>query len=161
MLCTPKILCAMDEQYEVSSTPPTEDEYKDLRNQAAPGWPLEKDETPIEDACYSITVRNKDTQGLAGFGSIQLTHDGKALEFYDLLVMPDDQSNGIGSKITDSIIEWSREYVDQKNQPWIALRGKAARGRNSYFERFGFETTNQDENKNEIRKKIHSTEEDT
>lgn len=147
----------MNQDYEVSSTPPTEDEYAELREQAAADWPMEEEETPVEDAEYSVTVRKKNTQELVGFGSARKRYNGEALEYYDLLVKPDHQSNGIGSKITESIIEWSKQYLDNVDQPWIALRGKVRRGKNSYFEQFGFQTIQQDDKRNEIRMKIESS----
>lgn len=119
---------------------PTIEEYKELRELV--NWKPDDDETTqkmLDNSYYHDTVRDKENSTLIGHGSIILI-DECFFEVYDVIVKDQYQHQGIGTNIMNRIIKVCQHYADNCTSDGIKVMLKAAKARNSFYEKFGFRT---------------------
>ena len=114
---------------------PTADEMNRL--QESVGWGR-RDEKIIEEALdntlYSLCVYDEDK--LIGYGRI-IGDKTIFLYIHDVKVIPEYQGRGIGKGIMEALIKQVDEY--KKVNPNIRTYLGASKGRESFYEQFGFE----------------------
>lgn len=114
---------------------PTPAEYNML-SEAVGG--SSKEESIIEEAfkntLYSLCVYDEDK--LIGYGRI-IGDKTIFLYFHDLKVFPEHQNQGIGSEIMQRLLKQVDEY--KKANPKIRTYLGAAKGKEGFYEKFGFE----------------------
>ena len=112
----------------------TPEEYMDLRRQA--GWmefPPEEARTCVENAYLVLCVRDEDK----AVGVARLLWDGGYVAFLsDVLVSPPYQGRGIGRKLVEAVIQRIRD--DMKPGYKVKLTLNSAKGKEPFYERFGF-----------------------
>ena len=113
----------------------TPEEYMELRRRV--GWmefPLEEARNCVENAYMVICVRNEDDKAV---GVVRLLWDGGYVAFLsDVIVDPDYQGQGIGRTLVKAVIE--RIKADMKPGYKIKLNLNAAKGKELFYEKFGF-----------------------
>lgn len=106
----------------------------DLRSQA--GWmefPPEEARICVENAYLVLCVRD---EGKA-VGVARLLWDGGYVAFLsDVLVSPPYQGRGIGRKLVEAVIQRIRD--DMKPGYKVKLTLNSAKGKEPFYERFGF-----------------------
>lgn len=114
---------------------PTPEEYNMLSE--AVGW-RSKEKSIIEEAfkntLYSLCVFDEDK--FIGFGRI-IGDKTIFLYFHDIKVHPEYQHQGIGTEIMERLLKQVDEY--KKVNPKIRTYLGAAKGKEGFYERFGFE----------------------
>ena len=114
---------------------PTPEEYNMLSE--AVGWGS-KEKSIIEEAfkntLYSLCVYDEDK--FIGFGRI-IGDKTIFLYFHDLKVLPEYQNQGIGTEIMRRLLKQVDEY--KKVNPKIRTYLGAAKGKEGFYEKFGFE----------------------
>ena len=114
---------------------PTCEEYNMLSE--AVGWGS-KEESILEEAfkntLYSLCVYDEDK--FIGFGRI-IGDKTIFLYFHDLKVLPEYQGQGIGTGIMRKLLNQVDEY--KKVNPDIRTYLGAAKGKEGFYEKFGFE----------------------
>jgi len=114
---------------------PTADEMNML--QESVGWGR-RDEKIIEEALdntlYSLCVYDEDK--LIGYGRI-IGDKTIFLYIHDVMVIPEYQGRGIGKGIMEALLKQVDEY--KKVNPNIRTYLGASKGRESFYEQFGFE----------------------
>ena len=105
-----------------------------LRNSA--GWPqmhLEQIETGLKNSAFIIAAKDgNNTVGMA-----RLVSDGGYVVFIvDVLVLPEYQRKGIGKTMMEKIMEYICGKL--KDGYCIQVDLMAAKGRESFYEKFGF-----------------------
>lgn len=114
---------------------PTADEMNRL--QESVGWGR-RDEKIIEEALdntlYSLCVYDEDK--LIGYGRI-IGDKTIFLYIHDVMVIPEYQGRGIGKGIMEALLKQVDEY--KKVNPNIRTYLGASKGRESFYEQFGFE----------------------
>lgn len=111
---------------------PTPQEYLLLRKKILWEEYIEDDvETALVNSLYSVSVYEKNQ--MIGFGRV--VGDGR-LCFYiqDIMVDPEVQGQGVGSKIMNHIIAYI--HNNAANGAYIGLMSK--KGKESFYERYGF-----------------------
>ena len=108
------------------------DEYLKLRNSV--GWrdtAIEKTKIALKNSIYSIVV--EENKSVLGMGRI--VGDG-GIYFYiqDVIVIPEKQKMGIGTKIMEHLME----YIQQVAEPDSFIALMSAKGRSQFYKRFGF-----------------------
>ena len=115
---------------------PTPDEYNMLSE--AVGWGS-KDENILKEAfkntLYSLCVY--DGEKFIGYGRI-IGDKTIFLYFHDLKVLPEYQNKGIGTGIMTRLLEQVDKY--KKVNPYIRTYLGAAKGKEPFYEKFGFIT---------------------
>ena len=113
---------------------PTSDEFNMLSN--AVGWG-KRDNEIIEEAfkhtLYSLCVYDEDK--LIGYGRI-IGDKTIFLYIHDVKVIPEYQGKGIGTGIMKALLKQIGEY--KKVNPDIRTYLGAAKGKESFYEKFGF-----------------------
>lgn len=89
-------------------------------------------EKALKNSLYTVTV--EDNNQIVGMG--RLTGDGMYFLILDIVVLPDYQKKGIGSKIVDMLID----FVDKETPPGgrSSIQLIAARGKEPFYEKRGF-----------------------
>ena len=112
----------------------TAEEYMNLRKTV--GWvqfPLEEAQICIDNAYMVLCVRDDDK----AIGVVRLLWDGGYIAFLsDVIVDPEYQGQGIGRKLVESCIE--RLKKDMKPGYKVKLTLNSAKGKESFYEKFGF-----------------------
>lgn len=115
---------------------PTADEMNMLMKSV--GWG-KRDEEIIEEALdntlYSLCVYDEDK--LIGYGRI-IGDKTIFLYIHDVIVVPEYQGKGIGKGIMEVLLKQIDEY--KKVNPNIRVYLGASKGKESFYEQFGFET---------------------
>ena len=105
-----------------------------LRNSA--GWPqmhLDQIKTGLENSAFIVAAKHEET----AVGMARLVSDGGYVVFIvDVLVMPEYRHNGIGKAMMGKIMEYIRGEL--KDGYCIQVDLMAAKGRESFYETFGF-----------------------
>lgn len=115
---------------------PTPDEYNMLTD--AVGWGTKKEniiEEALKNTLYSLCVY--DGEKLIGYGRL-LGDKTIFLYIHSVMVLPEYQGKSIGTGIMNKLIEQINEY--KKVNPDIRTYLGAAKGKEPFYERFGFET---------------------
>lgn len=89
-------------------------------------------EKALRNSLYTVTV--EDNNQIVGMG--RLTGDGMYFLILDIVVLPDYQNKGIGSKIVDMLID----FVDKETPPGgrSSIQLIAVRGKEPFYEKRGF-----------------------
>jgi ribosomal protein S18 acetylase RimI-like enzyme len=122
----------MSEGYVLMERNPTLEEYQRLRR--AVGWQdvgTEAIETGLQNSLFSVCVVLKNE--VVGCGRVI---GDKGIYFYvqDIIVLPEFQGKGIGSRIMDAIMEYLEAHA--RDGAFIGLM--AANGVSKFYERYGF-----------------------
>jgi len=72
--------------------------------------------------------------------------------FYDLIVLPEYQNQGIGTSITREIIAKRQDFVSQQDEESLPIFITIVVGRDEFFKRFGFLYTGES---NEMKLLLH------
>lgn len=112
----------------------TPEEYMDLRKKM--GWtefPLEEAKDCIDNAYMVLCVRDDDK----AVGVARLIWDGGYIAFLsDVIVEDEYQGQGIGTRLVEACIQ--RLKSDMKPGYKVKMNLNAAKGKESFYERFGF-----------------------
>lgn len=112
----------------------TAEEYMVLRRKV--GWcefALEEAQAGIDNA-YMVRCARDENKAI---GVVRLLWDGGYIAFLsDVIVDPKYQGQGIGKKLVESIIE--RVKADMKPGYKVKICLLAAKGKESFYEKFGF-----------------------
>ena len=112
----------------------TAEEYMELRKMV--GWmefPLEEAQAGLDNAYMVISVRD---EGRA-IGVLRLLWDGGYIAFIsDVIVALEYQGQGIGRKMVEACIE--RVKADMKPGYKVKINLMAAKGKEPFYEKFGF-----------------------
>ncbi len=112
----------------------TPEEYMDLRKKM--GWtefPLEEAKDCIDNAYMVLCVRDDDK----AVGVARLIWDGGYIAFLSDVIVDDKyQGQGIGTKLVEACIQ--RLKSDLKPVYKVKMNLNAAKGKESFYERFGF-----------------------
>ena len=112
----------------------TPEEYMELRKKV--GWvefPLEEAQTCIDNAYMVLCVRDDDK----AIGVARLLWDGGYIAFLsDVIVDAEYRGHGIGSKLVETCIQ--RLKSDMKPGYKVKMNLNSAKGKESFYERFGF-----------------------
>ncbi len=112
----------------------TPEEYMDLRKKM--GWtefPLEEAKDCIDNAYMVLCVRDDDK----AVGVARLIWDGGYIAFLSDVIVDDKyQGQGIGTKLVEACIQ--RLKSDLKPGYKVKMNLNAAKGKESFYERFGF-----------------------
>lgn len=114
---------------------PTPDEYNMLTD--AVGWGTKKEniiEEALKNTLYSLCVY--DGEKLIGYGRL-LGDKTIFLYIHSVMVLPEYQGKNIGTGIMNKLIEQINEY--KKVNPDIRTYLGAAKGKEPFYEKFGFE----------------------
>ena len=115
---------------------PTPQEYNMLTE--AVGWGIKKEsiiEEALKNTLYSLCVYDEDK--LIGYGRL-LGDKTIFLYIHSVMVLPEYQGNHIGTGIMNKLIEQINEY--KKVNPDIRTYLGAAKGKEPFYEKFGFKT---------------------
>lgn len=113
---------------------PTADEFNNLTE--AVGWGRREDdivEEALKNTIYSLCAYDEDK--LIGYGRI-IGDKTIFLYIHDIMVIPEYQGMGIGSGIMNQLLEKIEEY--KKVNPNIRTYLGASKGKESFYEKFGF-----------------------
>ena len=103
------------------------------------GWcefPLEEAQAGIDNS-YMITCARDEEKAI---GVVRLLWDGGYIAFLsDVIVDPDYQGQGIGKKLVESVIQ--RVKADMKPGYKVKMCLMAAKGKEPFYEKFGFKKT--------------------
>ena len=112
----------------------TPEEYMDLRKKV--GWvefPLEEAQACIDNAYMVLCVRDEDK----AIGVARLIWDGGYIAFLsDVIVDAEYRGRGIGSKLVEACIRRLKD--DMKPGYKVKMNLNSAKGKESFYERFGF-----------------------
>lgn len=113
---------------------PSADDYHRLRK--AVNWHAlsnERAQPGLKNSLYAVSVY--DGEQLVAMGRI--VGDGH-IYFYlqDLMVRPDYQHHGLGSKIMESLMQYIDEHAPVKSGAYVGLM--MAPGLHDFYEKFGF-----------------------
>lgn len=109
-------------------------EYLAIRRKV--GWKIlrkEQAEKALENSLYVVAAYENDT--LVGMGRI--VGDGAVICYVqDLIVIPESQGNGIGSRILKKLIAYVEELRQEHSEMMLCLM--CAKGRELFYEKHGF-----------------------
>ena len=114
---------------------PTPEEYNMLTD--AVGWGTREEhiiEEAFKNTLYSLCVYDEDK--LIGYGRL-LGDKTIFLYIHDIMVLPEYQGKNIGTGIMNKLLEQVDEY--KKANPDIRTYLGASKGKEGFYERFGFE----------------------
>ena len=114
---------------------PTPEEYNMLTDSV--GWGIREEhiiEEALKNTLYSLCVYDEDK--LIGYGRL-LGDKTIFLYIHSVMVLPEYQGNNIGTGIMNKLLEQINEY--KKVNPDIRTYLGAAKGKETFYERFGFE----------------------
>ena len=112
----------------------TVDIYRKLRESV--GWTnfsVEQTERGLSRSLYSIAAF--DAREPVGMGRI--VGDGIYNVICDIVVSPDYQGKGLGTRIMDRLLDFLKEQTPENGRTSVQLI--AEKGKESFYERFGFE----------------------
>lgn len=115
---------------------PTPDEYNMLTDSV--GWGTREEhiiEEALKNTLYSLCVYDDDK--LIGYGRL-LGDKTIFLYIHSVMVIPEYQGKGIGRGIVTNLLKKVDEY--KKVNPKIRTYLGAAKGKEGFYEKFGFET---------------------
>ena len=113
---------------------PTPEEYNDLTDAVEWGKREERIvEEALKNTLYSLCVYDGDK--LIGYGRL-IGDKTIFLYIHDVIVIPKYQGNKIGTKIMEKLLEQIEEY--KKVNPEIRTYLGASKGKENFYERFGF-----------------------
>ena len=113
---------------------PSADEFNYLTNSV--GWGIREKkiiEEALKNTLYSLCVYDNDK--LIGYGRI-IGDKTIFLYIQDIMVIPEYQGKKIGTGIMNKLIEKINEY--KKINPYIRTYLGASKGKESFYEKFGF-----------------------
>ena len=120
----------------------TPEEYMELRRKV--GWmefPLEEARNCVENAYMVICVRNDADKAI---GVVRLLWDGGYIAFLsDVIVDPNYQGQGIGRALVEAVIKRIKD--DIKPGYKVKLNLNSAKGKESFYEKFGFKVRPNDD----------------
>ena len=112
----------------------TPEEYMQLRKVV--GWmqfPLEQAQACIDKAYMVLCVRDDEKP----IGVVRLLWDGGYIAFLsDVIVIPEDQGQGIGRKLVEASIQKLKEGMKPGYKVKLTLN--SAKGKEPFYEKFGF-----------------------
>lgn len=114
---------------------PTPEEYNMLTDSV--GWGIREEhiiEEALKNTLYSLCAYDEDK--LIGYGRL-LGDKTIFLYIHSVMVLPEYQGNNIGTGIMNKLLEQINEY--KKVNPDIRTYLGAAKGKETFYERFGFE----------------------
>lgn len=120
---------------------PTSEEFNTLTE--AVGWGKRKEniiEEALKNTIYSLCVY--DEEKLIGYGRI-IGDKTIFLYIQDIMVIPEYQGKKIGTEIMNKLLEKINEY--KKINPGIRTYLGASKGKESFYEKFGFVSRPNDE----------------
>lgn len=113
---------------------PTANEYNMLTESVGWGkWENHIIEEALKNTLYSLCVYNEDK--LIGYGRI-IGDKTIFLYIHSVMIIPEYQGKGIGTGIINKLLEQINEY--RKINPKIRTYLGAAKGKEKFYERFGF-----------------------
>lgn len=126
---------------EYKNQPITYEEYNEITEKV--GWGIRKKEI-IEEALNNtlFSVAAYDKNRIVGYGRI-IGDKTIFLHIQDIIVIPEYQGKGIGSKIMEELLKQIDIY--KRVNPNIRTYLGATKGREAFYERFGFEARSNEE----------------
>ena len=125
-------------RYEENITP---EEYLELRKKV--GWiefPLEEAKACVDNAYMVLCVRDDDK----AIGVVRLLWDGGYIAYLsDVIVDEAYRGQGIGTRLVEACIQKLKS--DMKPGYKVKMNLNAAKGKESFYERFGFKIRPNDE----------------
>ena len=110
------------------------DDYNRLRDEV--GWgalPKQQAQAGLEHSSYVVSCNE---QGKA-IGSARVIWDGGYVVYIaDVMVSPDYQRRGIGSKLMQMIMDYLHTHINENWDIMIVL--VAAKGKEAFYKKFGF-----------------------
>lgn len=95
-------------------------------------WPEEQTKKALNHSLYTVTaIHNDNTVGMG-----RLLGDGMYFMVVDIVVHPDYQNNGIGSKIINMILEYVDKETPAGGRSSVSLI--AEKGKEAFYEKLGF-----------------------
>lgn len=113
---------------------PSADEFNNLTNSV--GWGIREKkiiEEALKNTLYSLCVY--DDNKLIGYGRI-IGDKTIFLYIQDIMVIPEYQNKHIGTEIMNNLLKQINEY--KKINPSIRTYLEASKGKESFYEKFGF-----------------------
>jgi len=113
---------------------PTPDEFNNLTESV--GWGRRENEIikeALDNTLYSICVYDEDK--FIGYGRI-IGDKTIFLYIHDVMVIPEYQGKGIGTEIMEELLKQIGRY--KKANPYIRTYLGASKGKESFYEKFGF-----------------------
>ncbi|SFL08278.1 Acetyltransferase (GNAT) family protein [Halogranum rubrum] len=119
--------------YELRETPPTPEEFVGLRAAAEMmSRTLDAAERGLPNSCYAVTVAHDEE--VVGMGRV-VGDGGTVFQLTDIVVHPDHQGQGLGTEITQALVDWLHEHAP--SSAYVNLMADV----DGFYERFGFERT--------------------
>ncbi|MBE5813294.1 MAG: GNAT family N-acetyltransferase [Clostridiales bacterium] len=107
----------------------------------AVGWGAYDEEISqkaLANNVYSVSIY--DEEKIIGYGRI--IGDGIVfLYIHDVMVLPEYQSKGIGTKIMNKLLEYIKKLKNEN--PYLRVYLGASKGREDFYKKFGFITRNE------------------
>lgn len=111
------------------------DDYNRLRNEV--GWgelPRQQAQIGLDNSSYVVSCSE---QGRT-VGTARVLWDGGYVAYIaDVMVLPDYQRMGIGSKLMQMVMDYLHTHVNEQWTVMVVL--VAAKGKEEFYKKFGFE----------------------
>jgi len=121
--------------YELRDSPPTVDRFLELRAAADMAErSREAVERGLPNSLYAVTVVDEDPDETVGMARV-VGDGGSVFHVCDMVVHPDHQHQGLGSRMMDALMDWIHETAPSK--AYVNLMADV----DGFYEQWGFERT--------------------
>lgn len=123
--------------YELRESPPTVDRFLELRAEAGmAARSREGVERGLPNSLHAVTVVETSTEAEPVVGMARVVGDGGSVyHICDMVVHPEHQRQGLGSRLMDALMAWIREHAPPK--AYVNLVADV----DGFYEQWGFERT--------------------
>lgn len=121
--------------YELRESPPTVDRFLQLRAAADMAErSREAVERGLPNSLYAVTLVETESETTVGMARV-VGDGGSVFHICDMVVHPDHQRQGLGSRLMDALMDWIRETAPPK--AYVNLLADV----DGFYEQWGFERT--------------------
>mgnify|MGYP006293183181 FL=1 len=121
--------------YRLRESPPTVDRFLELRDAAGMAErSREAVERGLPNSRYAVTVVDKATGETVGMARV-VGDGGSVFHVCDMVVHPEHQGQGLGSRMMDALMDWIDETAPQR--AYVNLMADV----DGFYEQWGFERT--------------------